>query len=106
MSEKIIITEFITFLKDNDCYTQYRANISRKLYGTVNPLGFVYALRHKILDLYDRPPRVHSYDIGIVTNFINYAFTWSETKQGQEFWAHLDREWRKLVHNKQLYMRK
>lgn len=106
MSEKIIITEFINFLKDNNCYIQYRENISKNIYGgIITPLGFVYGFKEQILDTYSSP-RTNSFDYMIVTNFINYAFTWCKTKQGQEFWAHMDTNWRKLVKNKQLYMRK
>jgi hypothetical protein len=100
MSEKIIIAEFINFLKDNSCYIQYRENISKNIYGgIITPLGFVYGFKEQIL------PRANSFDYGIVTNFINYAFTWCKTKQGHEFWGHLDIKWRELVKDKQLYVR-
>ena len=103
MSEKIIITEFINFLKDNNCYIQYRENISKSIYsGIITPLGFVYGFKEQILLL----PRANSFDYGIVANFINYAFAWRKTQQGQDFWGRMDFKWRKLVKNKQLYMKK
>lgn len=106
MSEKIIIAEFINFLKDNSCYIQYRENISKNIYGgTITPLGFVYGFKEKILDTYSSP-RINSFNCDIVTNFINYAFTWCKTQQGREFWGRMDTNWRKLVKDKQLYMRK
>ena len=107
MSEKIIITEFINFLKDNNCYIQYRENVSKNIYGgIITPLGFVYGFKEQILDTYNSSPRTNSFDYGIVTNIINYAFTWCKTQQGQEFWGRMDTNWRKLVKDKQLYMRK
>ena len=107
MSEKIIITEFINFLKDNSCYIQYRENTSKNIYGgLITPLGFVYGFKEQILDTYNNAPGTYSFDYDIVTNFINYAFTWCKTQQGHEFWGHMDIKWRELVKDKQLYMRK
>ena len=58
---------FIRFLKDNNCYTQYQRNLKKYL---------------SIVKKFDK------------LHYVIAAFTWSETKEGIEFWNDIDMKWR------------
>lgn len=100
MTKEIIIKEFISFLKENNVYQRYKMNISCSLFGGYNIMGYIFGFKRKVLDAFGRQP----YNPFAVENYINYAFTWSETKEGQKFWSNLDQKWRKVVVDKQLYI--
>lgn len=100
MTKEIIIKEFITFLKENNAYQKYKMNISCSLFGGYNIMGYVLGFKSKVLGVFKEQP----YRPFAVGNYINYAFTWSETKEGHKFWSNLDQKWRKVVVNKKLYV--
>jgi hypothetical protein len=89
MTKKEIIREFTKFLKNNKAYTQYRINITEDIKNSRKINDFHLAFKY-FIDL-------HGFEHNTTYNFINYAFTWASTKQGDPFWRLLDSKWRRVL---------
>lgn len=76
--------KFIAFLKENGIYEKWIYSIKDQ-----NPLtNYVW------WDCFaDTIYEFKSY------NGINHAFTWADTKEGQEYWRFYDRLWKSIVGN-------
>lgn len=90
-SEIVLIFKpiFINFLIENDVYHRFQKNFKRKhqiawrtksdrLYGDTDNLD-VYLAHSKLL------------------SYIDYAFLWSETREGRDFWERIDSKWRQKM---------
>lgn len=73
-------TKFIGFLKDMNCLKEYKENIAN-------------FHNQNIDDIWDK---VIAGDLKC-RNLIDSFFTWSYTKQGQDYWSAIDGAWKALV---------
>lgn len=93
-----IIKDFVNFLKINNAYTQYRANIANSFYPTQFVNFFYNGFVTKVLK--DHKYNYRVFNLALVDNFINFAFTWSCTPQGDYFWRKLSEKWQTQVYQK------
>lgn len=83
---------FICFLKENNAYLPYR-NALKKRHG-----DFFYPMKKMPKRIYEE----HGLDIKTIQEscakeIINSSFTWSQTKQGHNFWGELYEIWLKFA---------
>lgn len=104
---KEIKQTFIDFLKDHDAYTRfvvYLCHPKNKDWCIVN-LGLVNRTfsayvsslwsgktTHNIYTMRERHYRME--------RLIRYAFLWSDTSEGYDFWLSLSDEWKKVLYDK------
>ena len=102
-----IIRDFVKFLKKKNAFVSYRVNTAKfllwcekkymsgdeihKFICEVFTYGIFAILQHRHKEYLD---------YNHAANLINYAFSWSTTKEGGIFWRKLDVEWKILVKNK------
>ena len=94
---KLVIKEFVTFLKENKAYTDFKTNFASSKSGQTiggkripregNKFRFFIDGSILIGDAFDT---IHEY--------INYSFTWGATPQGHAYWSHLNNEWSKRLY--------
>ena len=78
---------FIDFLKENNALKRFKTNILTKdLYETTPPQS-VY-----INPLKDEEIK-NCFSNGFLTELINYAFLWSSTAEGENYWRKLHTMW-------------
>ena len=75
---KLSKRKFIRFLKQNNAYEQFMFNFRKQ-----NPLCNNKELYFK------------SYSNADTLKYVDYAFVWDNTKEGWEYWANLDKKWKK-----------
>ena len=75
---KLSKKKFIRFLKQNNAYEQFMFAFRKQ-----------NALRNK-KGLYFK-----NYSNAEPLKYVDYAFVWDNTKEGWEYWANLDKEWKK-----------
>lgn len=94
-----IIRDFVNFLKTNKAYIQYRTNIANSYYDTTHFVDRFYnGFITKVLKDYRNNYKV--FNLELVDNFINCAFTWSITPQGDYFWRKLHEKWETQAYQK------
>ena len=74
MDERAIIKIFYRFLKEGDVFSLYFKNLYRQRGCSLN---------EKLYDIVGECPE----------GLINYAFNWSTTPQGHEFWETIHSQW-------------
>lgn len=75
---KGIDREFISFLKRNNCYCEYKENcINNGYYSKFKELTFI-------------EPR---------KNYISMAFHWNGTQQGFDYWCDIHCKWKEYLDN-------
>ena len=75
---------FIAFLKENGIYEKWIYNI--KVQHPLTDYEWWNLFMSKIYQ--DR-----------CSEGINWAFYWTDTEDGHEFWSYFDREWKSIVRN-------
>ena len=70
--------QFIRFLKDNNAYEQYMFNFNKR-----------EEKRNKAY------PKSQFFSKTKPENYVNRAFTWINTKEGNPFWFNLSIEWKR-----------
>jgi len=81
--EEIINDEiniFKNFLINNDSYYSFLNNISHRYDMSINDINF----REFILNNYKSTP----------SNYIDYLLTWSDTREGSEYWSDMNEKWK------------
>lgn len=78
---KIIIKHFIKFLKANNALDSYLVNLNKK----------ENACKYCNLFKRDAPSNIILY-FG-ASKLISYAFDWSKTMEGRDYWNNLDNMW-------------
>jgi hypothetical protein len=94
-----LFKEFFKFLKENNAYVQYRANICHDGLGNhlrKNNINFFYGMQKKIIPFETRKNIITE---AVARNLINYAFTWSETKERYKYWCELHKKWQNYMDN-------
>lgn len=106
-NQREIIREFVKFLKDEGVYCRYKENIMDSInnwsdvYGFKqknNYIGFTYGIQIKLL--YDSRGSEQGLTMSLAEEFINYAFTWTDTPQGHYFWEGLSEKWKRYIRKK------
>lgn len=77
--------EFRKFLIENNAYENYRGNLYKYEYKMHNDLSEVIS-----------PTVLTSI---IPNNYIMFAFIWSDTKEGNEYWQNLHNKWNTKINN-------
>ena len=95
----------VNCLKENHAYDRFKNNLIEQHQSEFNnlyPFFDILSLSSfkKILDG-SKYKDSYNYHINEV---INYAFTWSDTKEGHEFWCQLDEKWRKKMTNYKIFI--
>lgn len=89
LRQKDAIKLFVNFLKANNVYVQYRENCKLSKNRKEN---FFFPMQikedEKIGDDWLRR---------YFRNLIDYAFSWSQTKQGHRFWSNLNVKWKYIL---------
>lgn len=96
-----ILKEFFKFLKENNAYIQYRANICHDGFGDhfrKNNINFFYGIQEKVISLFET--RKNIIEETTARNLINYAFTWAETEQQHKYWRELHIKWNDYIDDK------
>lgn len=78
---KVIIKHFIKFLKTNNALDSYLVNLNKK----------ENACKYRTLFKCDAPSNIVLYFDA--SKLISYAFDWSKTMEGRDYWAELSSEW-------------
>jgi hypothetical protein len=68
---QIRINKFDKFLLDNDCFVEYRDNVRNSSFNA------------SLTKLFNEP----------IDKWVSYAFYWSGTKEGSDYWSILAVEW-------------
>ena len=85
--KKDIIRVFAIFLKKKDVYEKYKDNFyTRRLSKSYNFRDVIEVKNYFFK--YNEP-----------NDFIESAFTWAYTKEGNTFWSKINDEWLKLLNN-------
>lgn len=102
LTYKEYVREFLQFLKENNVYNAYKQNVLADiemygygkitLYDRINPLPRIF---NKFSYL-DKGPKSTT---EILKQIINFSFMWCETKEGEEYWRHLDNLWKDKTKN-------
>jgi len=95
-----ILKEFFKFLKEKEVYTKYKKNIADCVVREMYPYETKEEKRRHWYNAYQNGVYVKVLHNGIYKmnyercrELINYAFTWSETLEGHNFWHALSSEW-------------
>ena len=89
---------FVQFLKHNNAYVNFRANIG---FGRNNKKLERFDLFYMTYSKYilRRTMDKGALSLQLTRDIINFAFVWSLTKEGQAYWMRLDGMWRKFIEN-------
>ena len=94
---KLVIKEFVTFLKEKGAYLDFKTNFASTKCGQSvgkmtprkgNELRFFIDGSILIGDAFD-----------IINQYINFSFTWASTPQGHAYWSNLNSQWGKRLDN-------
>ena len=93
-----ILKEFFKFLKENNAYIQYRTNICYGfgIHPSKKNINFFYGMQEQIIPFETRKNIITEM---VARNLINYAFTWSETKEEHKYWCELHKKWQNYMDN-------
>lgn len=90
--ERNYTKKFIRFLKENGVFAAF----TREFYN-IDQIEKRNKWTEEFTQIFDKKPSVSLIDycekIKYEEDFIQYAFLWSKTKQGDEFWRKLSFEW-------------
>ena len=81
--DKIVLTAFVKFLKNNDALMSYRANCAK--------------YNHEYHNMFFPLHKTDCTGLKGAYTFICAAFSWGDTKQGHMFWSKLNRKWNELL---------
>ena len=96
----LIIKEFIKFLSKNNVLKSYLTNISLQSYYRLEfseraNIFSTLSIRNGAF-FYMNEFQRNRYKGG---ELINYAFNWSRTDEGHDFWSNINRKWRTTFRN-------
>lgn len=84
MVKSVSFKEFVSFLKNNNCYKQFRENFSTPF----NDESFRYLVK-----------RCFSQKVALTTysywRVLGGVFKWKDTKEGYDFWRNVRNAWEK-----------
>ena len=96
----LIIKEFIKFLSKNNVLKSYLTNISSQSYyrldssDKANVFSMLSICNGAFFHINE-----FSRDKYRGEELINYAFNWSRTDEGHDFWSNINRKWRTTFRN-------
>ena len=96
----LIIKEFIKFLSKNNVLRQYITNVSLQSYYRLDSsekenIFSTLSIRNGAF-FYRNEFQINKYK---GEELINYAFNWSRTDEGHDFWLNINLKWRKTFKN-------
>lgn len=96
----LIIKEFIKFLSKNNILKSYLANINSQSYYRLDSsdkanVFSTLSIRNGAF-FYRNEFQINRYR---GEELINYAFNWSRTNEGHDFWSDINRKWRETFKN-------
>jgi len=88
IDDRKLMKLFVFFLKANNCYREYRVNQMCDKYRG-HHRNFFYHFSKEEYQNYKQKE--------LAMELINFAFTWSDTKQGHAYWSELSWAWINLL---------
>lgn len=78
--------EFLQFLKENNALHKFRKNVKKQKYCS-------FVTLENYINPFTIEPIKKLFTLEGYNNLVNFAFIWSETKEGHDYWSNLDRKW-------------
>mgnify|MGYP000690542152 CR=1 FL=1 len=108
MTYELLIRLFFRWLKDNNVYNEYIANLKllkrisnkEELFNYhISKRLFKYTPKMSDVNFCKRKDVINIYRI---EDMINFSFHWDGTKEGHHFWSHLDKKWRSYCYEQRI----